>query len=441
MAERSAAPDGGWDASKRAPRRARRRPRRRPPEPTEIDIGVVELVEPLEIQVGYRLVGLVSKEREGGLLRRLRAVRRQVSREFGFLVPVVHVRDNPDLRSTGYRILVYGVERAAGDVQPDRLLAMASGKVLAEVQGLLTRDPVFGRPAHWILPADADQARAAGYTVFDASVVVATHFERIVRDHVETLFGRAELDAVLAYLGKVIPKLVEELTPKLLPLAVVHGVLCSLLAEQVPIRDLRTIVGALIDGAAATQEARALHEIVRQKLGGYIVQTVFGAVEELQAMALEPDLERLLQEVLRLAAGTGAFGIEPGAGRRAARRRGGCGGPARSLGGGRGARRPAGIARADRAVVAPGAAAHLDLRLFRDPRREADQGRRAARPSVQGPRPMPPDQDAPLPRAPARSGARPAAARRLPGRLRLADRRGGNHPPLRAAGEAAGDCA
>jgi flagellar biosynthesis protein FlhA len=281
-------------------------------EPSEIDIGVVELVEPLEIQVGYRLVSLVSKDRDGGLLRRLRAVRRQVSREFGFLVPVVHVRDNPDLKSTGYRLMVYGVERAAGDVHPDRLLAMSSGKVLAEVQGILTRDPVFGRPAHWILPAGADQARAAGYTVFDAAVVVATHFERVVRDHIETLFGRTELDAVLAYLNKLIPKLVEELTPKLLPLTTVHTVLNGLLAEQVPIRDLRTIVGALIDGAAATQEPRALLETVRLKLGGYIVQTVFGAVEELRVMALEPDLERLLQEVLRLSSGTGAFGIEPG---------------------------------------------------------------------------------------------------------------------------------
>jgi flagellar biosynthesis protein FlhA len=283
-----------------------------PTEPTEIDIGVVELVEPLEIQVGYRLVSLVSKDREGGLLRRLRAVRRQVSREFGFLVPVVHVRDNPDLKSTGYRILVYGVERAAGEVHPDRLLAMASGKVLAEVQGLLTRDPVFGRPAHWIMPAGADQARAAGYTVVGAAVVIATHFERVTRDHIETLFGRAELDAVLAYLNKLIPKLVEELTPKLLPLTTVHSVLNSLLAEQVPIRDLRTIVGALIDGATVSQEPRVLHEAVRLKLGGYIVQTVFGAVDELRMMALEPDLERLLQEVLRLSSGTGAFGIEPG---------------------------------------------------------------------------------------------------------------------------------
>jgi flagellar biosynthesis protein FlhA len=294
--------------------RAARAPPPPPPvaESVEIDIGVVELVEPLEIQVGYRLIGLVSKDRDGGLLRRLRAVRRQVSREFGFLVPVVHVRDNPDLRSTGYRILVYGVERAAGEVHPDRLLAMSSGKVLAEVQGLLTRDPVFGRPAHWIAPATADQARAAGYTVFDAAVVMATHFERVARDHIETLFGRAELDAVLAYLNKLVPKLVEELTPKLLPLTAVHSVLSGLLAEQVPIRDLRTIVGALIDGAVTSHEPRALLETVRLKLGGYIVQTVFGAVDELRMMALEPDLERWLQEALRLSSGTGAFGIEPG---------------------------------------------------------------------------------------------------------------------------------
>jgi flagellar biosynthesis protein FlhA len=303
---------GRWLGREQA--RAAQAPPPPPPaaEPTEIDIGVVELVEPLEIQVGYRLVGLVSKEGDGGLLRRLRAVRRQVSREFGFLVPVVHVRDNPDLRSTGYRILVYGIERASGEVHPDRLLAMSSGQTLAEIQGLLTRDPVFGRPAHWIMAAQGEQARAHGYTVFDAGVVVATHFERTLRDHIASLFGRPELDAVLAYFNKLIPKLVEDLTPKILPLTAVHSVLSSLLAEQVPIRDLRTIIGALMEGATTTQEPPALYEIVRQKLGSYIVQTVFGAVDELQVMALEPRLEHLLQEVVRLSAGTGTFGIEPG---------------------------------------------------------------------------------------------------------------------------------
>jgi flagellar biosynthesis protein FlhA len=287
-----------------------------PPAPAadtgELDIGVVELVEPLEVQVGYRLVGLVTSDRDGGLLRRLRAVRRQVSREFGFLVPVVHVRDNPDLRSTGYRILVHGVEHAAGEVHPDRLLAMSSDNAIGEIQGILARDPVFGRPAHWIVPAAAEQARASGYTVFDASVVIATHFERIVREHIEGLFGRGELDAVLGHLAKTLPKIVEELTPKLLSPTAVHAVLTGLLAEQVPIRDLRTIVGALIDGATATQDPRLLLEHVRARLGGFIVQTVYGAVDELTVMALEPNLERLLQEAVKLAAGTGTFGIEPG---------------------------------------------------------------------------------------------------------------------------------
>jgi len=161
------------------------------------------------------------------------------------------VRDNPDLRSNGYRILVHGVERAAGEVHPDRLLAMSTGQTLSEIQGLLARDPVFGRPAHWIMPAAAEQARAAGYTVFDAAVVIATHFERTVTDNIDSLFGRVELDAILGFLGTKLPKVIEELTPKALPLTTVHNVLCGLLAEHLPIRDLRSIVGALIDAPPA----------------------------------------------------------------------------------------------------------------------------------------------------------------------------------------------
>jgi flagellar biosynthesis protein FlhA len=303
---------GGWWLGREQQRQAQRPPAPPPPaEAPEIDIGVVELVQPLEVQVGYRLVGLVGKDRDGGLLRRLRAVRRQLSREYGFLVPVVHVRDNPDLRSNAYRILVYGVERAAGEVYPDKLLAMPTAKDSEEVQGIPARDPVFGRPAQWINPTIAEQARAAGYTVFDAAVVVATHFERVVEDNIDALFGRGELDAVLGFFEKQVPKLVEELTPKLLSMAVMHGVLSGLLAEHVPIRDLRTILTALVESAAATQDPRALVEAVRMRLGGFIVQNAFGAVDELKVMALEPDLERLLQEAVRLSSVSGTFGIEP----------------------------------------------------------------------------------------------------------------------------------
>ncbi len=306
----------GWWLAREQQRRAQRQAAApAPPAPAdvqEVDIGVVELVQPLEIQLGYRLVGLVGKEREGGLLRRLRAVRRQVSREFGFLVPVVHVRDNPDLRPIAYRILVYGVERAAGEVYPDRLLALPAAKNAEEVPGIAARDPVFGRPARWIMPATAEQARAAGYTVFDPAVVIATHFERVVEDNIELLFGRPELDGVLGFFEKQVPKLVEELVPKLLPLATVHGVLSALLAEHVPIRDLRTIFSALLESATVTQDPRLLLERVRVRLGGFIVQYIFGAVSELKVMALETELEKLLQEVLRLSTASGAFGIEPG---------------------------------------------------------------------------------------------------------------------------------
>jgi flagellar biosynthesis protein FlhA len=304
----------GWWLGREQGREARRKSAPPPPaaEAAEIDIAVVELVQPLEVQVGYRLVSLVNKERDGGLLRRLRAVRRQISREFGFLVPVVHVRDNPDLQSNAYRILVYGVERAAGEVHPDKLLAMPSGASSEEMPGIPTRDPVFGRPAQWIIPNMAEQARAAGYTVFDAAVVIATHFERIVADNVAALFGRTELDGLLSFFTKQVPKLVEDLTPKLLPLTTVHAVFRGLLAERVPIRDPRTIIAALIESATATQEPRLLLELVRVKLGGFIVQNVFGAVNELKMMALEAELEKLLQEVLRLSAGSGVFAIEPG---------------------------------------------------------------------------------------------------------------------------------
>jgi flagellar biosynthesis protein FlhA len=302
---------GGWWIGRERTRAAERQAPPPPAETAEFDIGVVELVQPLEVQVGYRLVGLVNQERDGGLLRRLRAVRRQASREFGFLVPVVHVRDNSDLNSTCYRILVYGVEKAAGEVHPDKLLAMPSSNKPEDIPGISTHDPVFGRPAKWILQTTAEQARAAGYTVFDAAVIVATHFERVVEDNIESLFGRSELEALLSFFTKQVPKLVEELTPKLLPTTTVHRVLCGLLAERVPIRDLRNIMAALIEGAAITQDPQALNAAIRIKLGGFIVQNLFGAVAELKVAALEADLEKLLRETQRLSAGSGVFAIEP----------------------------------------------------------------------------------------------------------------------------------
>ncbi len=283
-----------------------------PPEPEEIDVNVVEVVEPLAMEVGYRLVSLVSKERANGLLLRLKGVRKLLSREFGFLIPVVHVRDNPDLRPTSYRILVHGVERAAAEVYPDRLLAIGSDKPGEQVPETPTRDPAYGRPALWITPNVADQARASGYAVFDAAVVIATHFERVLRDHVAEIFGRMELDGLLAAFGKLAPKLVEELTPKLLAPAVVYKVMRALLAERVPLRDLRGIVTTLLEEGASTQDSSRLVEAVRIRLGRFIIQSAFGAVDEIRAAVLDGELEKLLQQTLKLPVeGNNAFALEP----------------------------------------------------------------------------------------------------------------------------------
>jgi flagellar biosynthesis protein FlhA len=281
-----------------------------PAEPEELDVNVVEVIEPLAVEVGYRLVGLVSKERDGGLIGRLKGVRKLLSREFGFLIPVVHLRDNPDLRPNGYRILVHGVERAAAEAMPDKMLAIGSDKVTEQVPGTPTRDPAFGRPALWIAPAAADQARASGYAVFDASVVIATHFQRAVRDHVDEIFGRAEMDGILGVLSKQAPKLVEELTPKLLSASIVFKVMRALLAERVPLRDVRGIVSTLLEEAGATQEPGKLVELVRLRLGRFIVQSAFGAVDEIRVAALDAEVERLLQQPLKLPS-EGGYTIEP----------------------------------------------------------------------------------------------------------------------------------
>jgi len=281
-----------------------------PAEPEELDVNVVEVVEPLAVEVGYRLVGLVSKERDGGLIGRLKGVRKLLSREFGFLIPVVHLRDNPDLRPNGYRILVHGVERAAAEALPDKMLAIGSDKVTEQVPGTPTRDPAFGRPALWIAPASADQARASGYAVFDASVVIATHFQRAVRDHVDEIFGRAEMDGILGMLGKQAPKLVEELTPKLLSPSIIFKVMRALLAERVPLRDVRGIVSTLLEEAGATQDPGKLVELVRLRLGRFIVQSAFGAVDEIRVASLDAEVERLLQQPLKLPS-EGGYAIEP----------------------------------------------------------------------------------------------------------------------------------
>ncbi len=265
-------------------------------------------VEPLGLEVGYKLIAMVDKAQGGELLARLKGVRRKLTQDLGFLIPAVHVRDNLELAPGQYRILIHGVPLATGELHPDRELALDPGRVFGPLEGIPGKDPAFGLDAVWIQPSQRAHAESLGYTVVDAATVVATHLSHLVRERASELLGHDEAQHLLASAGKATPKLVEDLTPKLLPLSVVVRVLQSLLAEKVPLRQMRQIVEALLEHGAHTQDPAALTAAVRTALGRFIVQELNGLNPELPVYTLAPALERVLQDSVN---GQGAA-LEPG---------------------------------------------------------------------------------------------------------------------------------
>jgi len=282
-----------------------------PPEQRELSWDDVQPVDLIGVEVGFRLVPMVDKAQGGELLARIRGVRRKLSQELGFLVQSVHIRDNLELSPNAYRISLAGVVLADGVVYPDRELAINPGRVFGKPPGIETRDPAFGMEAVWIEPSQREHAQTLGYTVVDASTVIATHLSSVIQSHAHELLGHEEVQQLLNGLAKTAPRLVEDLVPKSLPLGVVVRVLQGLLAERVPIRNLRAIVETLAEHASRTQDPAVLQAQVRIALGRQIVQDIVGSGAELPVITLEPDLEQLLQTSLQgQTAGNAA--LEPG---------------------------------------------------------------------------------------------------------------------------------
>src|SRR3984893_1501641 len=303
------------------------------PETKELTWDDVQSVDLIGLEVGYRLVPLVDKKQNGDLLARVRGVRRKLSQDLGFLIPAVHIRDNLDLAPNVYRVNLAGVPVRESIIYPERELAINPGRVFGPIQGIATRDPAFGMEALWIEPGLRDHAQTLGYTVVDPSTVIATHLSFIIQAHANEILGHEEVQHLLDTLAKTAPKLVEDLVPRLVPLSIVVRVLQCLLAERVPIRNIRTIVETLAEHATKTQDPILLMGHVRVALGRQIVQDIAGVGAELPVITLEPDLERLLANSL---AGNAANpGLEPGLAERlqhrvaeAARRQEGSGEPA-----------------------------------------------------------------------------------------------------------------
>jgi flagellar biosynthesis protein FlhA len=276
--------------------------------PAELSWDDLAPVDPLGIEVGYRLVPLVDRNSGGELLARIKGVRKKLTQEIGFLVPPVHIRDNLELTPSSYRVLIHGVPVATGDIYPDRELALNPGKVFGNLEGIPAKDPAFGLDALWIQPGQRAQAESLGFTVVDPATVIATHISHLVREHAPELLGHEEVQNLLSTLARSAPKLVEDLTPKALPLAVVVRVLQSLLQERVPIRHFKRIAEALVEHAPHSQDPVALTAVARTALGRFIVQEINGMAPELPVYTLASGLERVLQDSLS----GGNSALEPG---------------------------------------------------------------------------------------------------------------------------------
>ena len=284
-----------------------------PPKEETVEVGWQDVspVDRLGLEVGYRLVPLVDKHQDGELLRRIRGIRKKIAQDLGFLVPAVHIRDNLQLKPNGYRVTLKGVGVGEGEAIVGKYLAINPGRVLGTVQGQPATDPAYGLPSVWIDPHLRDQAQTYGYTVVDAGTVVATHLTKVINDHAPELLGREETQQLLDHIAKQYPKLVEDLTPKLLAVTTVQKVLQNLLEEQVHIRDMRSILETLAEHAPRTQSPDELTAAARVALGRAIIAETFGGAQELPVLALDPNLEQILVQALGTR-GDGGSGLEPG---------------------------------------------------------------------------------------------------------------------------------
>jgi flagellar biosynthesis protein FlhA len=252
-------------------------------------------VEPLAIEVGLGLIGMVEGAQESPLLRRISAIRKQLATDLGYLLPPVRVADNLGLRSREYVISLKGVEISRYELPQGQELAIPTGPPDPALQGIATREPAFGMAALWVPAERAERARNAGYTVVDGVSVLGTHLSELIRRYAHELFSRQDAKKLLDRVAVDNPKVVEDLVPKLLPLATVQKVLQNLLRERVSIRDAVSILEALGEAAGSSRNPILLTEYVRQTIRRSIVKPYLGRNGELPAWFVDPAIEQMVE--------------------------------------------------------------------------------------------------------------------------------------------------
>jgi flagellar biosynthesis protein FlhA len=280
------------------------------PEKEELAWKDVPIIEPLSLELPYRLIALVDLGDESDLIKRIRAIRRKFITEVGFLTPSVHIRDNLQLPAETYRVLLYGAEIGRGQILPDKLLAIQPSGI-DPIPGVQVKDPTFGMPAIWIDREIRDEAISKGYTVVEPAVVMATHLDHLIRKHASELLGRQETQDLLDHFKMTYPKLIEDVIPKVVTVSILQRILQLLLDENVPIKDLRTILEIASENAAKFPDPLDMLPHIRYALRRTIVQSTFGDELDYKVLGVQPEFERLIEQSIGSAAIASDGLIEP----------------------------------------------------------------------------------------------------------------------------------
>ena len=277
----------------------------------DLDWDDASQVDVIGIELGYGLIPLIDESHDGKLLQRTKGIRKKLSSDFGFLLPTIRIRDNLDSAPNNYKIVLNGSSRGSGQIEMGKELAINPGQVLEEVDGIKTQDPAFGLEAVWINEGDKEYAQAVGYTVVDPSTVIATHLNSILRSNADEFMTFDIAQEMLDRIGEQSPKMLEELIPEQLPLSSFVKVLQNLLAEGVPLRDMRTLLETVSEGVANSKDPEALTAMVRIRLGRLIVQEASQEQGTLEVLTLDPGLEQLLSDLVRSATSIDEVALEP----------------------------------------------------------------------------------------------------------------------------------
>lgn len=251
-------------------------------------------LDPLGLEVGYGLISLVDTSQGGELLHRIKALRKQLANDMGFIMPAVHIRDNLQLKPNEYSFLMKGIEVARGELVADHCLVIVPDETGVKVNGIQTREPAFGLPAVWISDREVENVQAKGLVVVDAATVVTTHITEVVKSHVEELLGRQEVQAIIDSLAASYPKIVEDLVPKIIPLGTLQKVLQRLLKERVSIRDVLLIIETLADYVPITKNIDILTGYVRQSLARTITRQYQDRDNTIHVIMVSPEIEDII---------------------------------------------------------------------------------------------------------------------------------------------------